>query len=537
MKNNKAGLYIILSLVCVCGYFLFLGEYPLLDVDETRYVNMAREMLKTHDFLTLYLNGEYFFEKPPLFFWIECLSFKLSGNVSEWSARLPIVLLSLLPLGLLFGLCKKVRNTRFSVISSAVLLTCLEYILITKIAILDSVFTSLVTASCLTYFYTFFVDDKNKKYFWYLTYIFSALAVMAKGIPGVVIPAVLVSICTWIFKTYKETIKYVFGGILVFLAITIPWHFIMLKMYPSLFFEEYIVKHHILRFLGSKIIDRNQPWYFYLITLLWGLFPHIFIFLPELFKKTVKCIKLKNLKLSFQSKNNYEKFLLLNTIASLIILLFFSSSRGKLITYIMPVYPFLAVLIGDIWERYIINNDRLVKNSVISLNIVLLTSAVILCFAKFFLPSQVYPNFFNVQIASIVLIFPYVIYNTCMLYKNRRFRVFLSLVLFMGLFAGILTPLIYKFNYSFGQNDLIKYAKLAKESGKTISTYKTGSRYSLLYYSELPLIDFHNDEDEAWLKRELQRTNNILIIRNREIKNLPVPVKAKYKGTKYSVIE
>ena len=107
----------------------------------------------------------------------------------------------------------------------------------------------------------------------------------------------------------------------------------------------------------------------------------------------------------------------------------------------------------------------------------------------------------------------------------------------MGLFAGILTPLIYKFNYSFGQNDLIKYAKLAKESGKTISTYKTGSRYSLLYYSELPLIDFHNDEDEAWLKRELQRTNNILIIRNREIKNLPVPVKAKYKGTKYSVIE
>ena len=165
MKNNKAGLYIILSLVCVCGYFLFLGEYPLLDVDETRYVNMAREMLKTHDFLTLYLNGEYFFEKPPLFFWIECLSFKLSGNVSEWSARLPIVLLSLLPLGLLFGLCKKVRNTRFSVISSAVLLTCLEYILITKIAILDSVFTSFVTASCLTYFYTFFVDDKNKKYF------------------------------------------------------------------------------------------------------------------------------------------------------------------------------------------------------------------------------------------------------------------------------------------------------------------------------------------------------------------------------------
>ena len=41
---------------------------------------MAKEMFKSKDFLTLYLNNDYFFEKPPLYFWCECLSFKLFGK-------------------------------------------------------------------------------------------------------------------------------------------------------------------------------------------------------------------------------------------------------------------------------------------------------------------------------------------------------------------------------------------------------------------------------------------------------------------------
>lgn len=182
-------LYSILALILFCGYFLFLGSYPLLDVDETRYVDMARTMLKSGDFLTLYLNGDYFFEKPPLYFWIECFAFKIFGRTNELTARLPIVLLSILPLGLLFVLCKKIKNSTYAFITCAVLLTSLEYILITKIAILDSVLTSFVSSAVLCYFYTFFTKEKNKKYFWGLTYIFAGLAVMAKGILGLVIPA------------------------------------------------------------------------------------------------------------------------------------------------------------------------------------------------------------------------------------------------------------------------------------------------------------------------------------------------------------
>ena len=183
---------------------MFLGSYPLLDVDETRYVDMAKEMFHTKNYLTLYLNGDYFFEKPPLFFWIECFSFKICNSVNELSWRLPLVLLSLLPLVLLFNLAKKVKGIKFAFIVSSVLLTCVEYAIITRVAILDTVLTTFSVSSVLSYFYTFFVKEKNKKYFWLLTYIFSGLAVLAKGIPGAAIPFLTIAVSTIVFKKYKE---------------------------------------------------------------------------------------------------------------------------------------------------------------------------------------------------------------------------------------------------------------------------------------------------------------------------------------------
>ena len=93
---NKYKEIVTIIFLAVIFYFIFfhnLGTYSLMDVDETRYVSMARDMFNTKDFMTLYLNGEYFFEKPPLYFWQECLSFLLFGKVNEFTARFPVALL------------------------------------------------------------------------------------------------------------------------------------------------------------------------------------------------------------------------------------------------------------------------------------------------------------------------------------------------------------------------------------------------------------------------------------------------------------
>ena len=98
-SNKHSEVLTVLGLA-ILFYFIFfhnIGTYSLMDVDETRYVAMSRDMFNTKDFLTLYLNGQYFFEKPPLYFWQECLSFALwGGKVNEWTARFPVALLSFL---------------------------------------------------------------------------------------------------------------------------------------------------------------------------------------------------------------------------------------------------------------------------------------------------------------------------------------------------------------------------------------------------------------------------------------------------------
>lgn len=452
MKNKK--LLLILAAIFCVAYLLTLGAYPLMDIDETRYVAMARDMFQSGDFMTLWLNGEYFFEKPPLFFWLECFSFWISRGVNEFSARLPIVLLSLLPLGFLFALSVKIHGRKFAFINCAILLTTLEYALITKMAILDSVLTSFVTASVFSYFFTFFIEEKNKKYFWWLTYIFSGLAVLAKGVPGAAIPAIVVLASTVIFKTYKETFRNLPLGILLFLVITLPWHLVMLKDYGALFFDEYIIKHHILRFLGSDVIHRTQPCWFYLVTLLWGLCPWAF----SVFRFP---------KIKFEG--NYGKFLTLNIIAAASIFLFFTASKTKLITYILPIYPFLAVLIGHVWYQ-------------------------------------------------------------------KSFKTFLAIALSTAILLGIGTPIGHRLDYTFGQNDLMEFAKLAKTQNYTISTYKTGRRYSLNYYSGLKKIDFQTADDAEWLEKELQRPNHLVIARNRDLEWLPFEVKIEKEGKKYSII-
>ena len=438
---------------------MLLGAYPLLEPDETRYVTMARDMFTSGNYLTLYLNGEYFFEKPPLFFWLESLSFWFFKDISEFTARFPVVILSLLPLGLLFFLSEKVKNQKFAFLNSAILLTTLEYVLITKIAMLDSVLTSLVSSSVLCYFFTFFVSEENKKYFWYSCYILMGLAVLAKGIPGVVIPAGTILTGTIIFRTYKETLKNMPAGIVLFLIIALPWHIIMLLKHGSLFFNEYIIKHHLMRFLGAEVIHRNEPVYFYFVTLLWGLFPWIFSLLSSLRKPR-----------KFNLENGYDKFLVLNITAILVILLFFSCSGAKLITYILPVYPFFAVLIGHIWYE-------------------------------------------------------------------RSMKKFMVIVAVMTILGGFASPFGYKLDYSFGQNDLMQFAKMAKDNNYTISTYKTGKKYSLLYYSGLKNVEFHTGENPEWLRNELCRKNNYLIVRNKEIKDLPVNTEIVKQGVKYSIIK
>lgn len=511
-KHSDLFIFLGLLLICYFVFFFNIGNYALMDVDETRYVSMARDMFHSKDFLTLYLNGEYFFEKPPLYFWGECLSFAIFGKINEFTARFPVALYGTLSTLIVYFTGKKIVSRRFGFISAVILATTLEFVMLAKFAILDIVVTTCVGFSVMFGFLTQFVQDKNKKYFWWLFYIFSGLAVMAKGIPGFVVPFAVMFFVTIANKTFKQVFRpqYILPGFLLFFLIVVPWHLIMFKIHDPLFFREYIIKHHLERFLNSNEINREQPFYFYFITVLWGLIPWVFSAIA------VGITKLKSFKkFAVENLSDRHKFLLFNVIAFVVTMLFFSSSSTKLITYILPVYFFTAFIMGALWESYVFDEKykKPVNLSVYILGGICIFAGVVTCFAKYVLPAQVYSDLLIIKWFCISLVIIFGISSILCAVKNFRKGVFACYALLIIITSAFGTKLFYNMDYEFGQNDLMQFAKYAKENNKKIVVLNNERKYSVLYYYGSPVdkntkskVYFISQDDEA----EMAKLGHIL---------------------------
>lgn len=503
-KHGDLFTFLGLLLLCYFIFFFNIGNYALMDVDETRYVSMARDMFHSKDFLTLYLNGEYFFEKPPLYFWGECLSFALFGKVNEFTARFPVALYGTLSTLLVYFTGKKIISRRYGFISALILATTLEFVMLAKFAILDIVVTTCIGFSVMFGFLTQFVSDKNKKYMWWLFYIFSGLAVMAKGIPGFVVPFAVMFFVTLYNKTFKQIFKpqYILPGFALFFLIVLPWHIVMLKMHDPLFFNEYIMKHHINRFFSSSEIDREQPFYFYFVTVLWGLIPWVFSGIA------VGITKLKTFKnIAVSELNNSQKFMMFNIIAFIVTMLFFSSSSTKLITYILPVYFFTAFILGFIWEDYIFNEKykKPVNLTVYILGGICIFAAIVACFMQYYLPEKIYTDVLMIKWFCIVMVAVFGISSILFALKNNRKGVFAVYVLLVIITSAFGTKLFYNMDYEFGQNDLMYFAKYAKDNNKKIVVLNNERKYSVLYYYGAPVY-FISQTD----KEEMKKLGHIL---------------------------
>ena len=511
-------------------YFIFfhnIWSYALMDVDESRYVSMSKDMFNTKDFLTLYLNNEFFFEKPPLYFWGECLSFALFGKITEFTARFPVALYGTLCGFLTYFIGRKIVSRTYGVVSALILTTSLEFLILSKFAILDIVVATCVWFSLCFGMLTTFCEEKNKKYFWWLFYIFSGLAVMAKGIPGFVVPFGSMFFI-YIFNsflakkgdaeqkqaTFKEIFRpqYLLVGFILFFLITLPWHIVMLKIHDPLFFQEYVIKHHIARFLGSNEIGRQQPFYFYFLTILWGFFPWIISGLVVLIRK---CFK-RDFK--FTGLNDTQRFLVYNAIIAIFTLLFFSSSKTKLITYILPIYPSLACLAGYIWTKYIKKGEyrRFINKTVYFLGGIFILASIVAIFTPLFLPAQLVQDIAIAKPLCITLLFASGLASILFAKRERYLGVFFTYVLLMLVLSAFGTEKFFKIDYKFGQDDLLKYAQIAKNENKTITCYKFTHKYSLIYYGGKPVV-YGIDFTPVELKQELAKPNNLVIIPHKAI--------------------
>ncbi|MDR1327540.1 MAG: hypothetical protein LBJ74_03950, partial [Heliobacteriaceae bacterium] len=426
---------------------------------------------------------------------------------------------------LLYFTGRKVVSRSYGVIAALILATSLEFTILAKFAILDIVVSTCIGFAVMFGFLTFFVEEKSppahplargaKMYYWWLFYIFSGLAVMAKGIPGFVIPFGTMFFASIAAKRFKEIFRpqYILPGALLFLLIVLPWHIAMFKMYDPLFFDEYIIKHHLARFAGAEVINRSEPFYFYILTFLWGFAPWILFTPATLFSLALR-----------ERVGVRGRFFILNAIGFVFTFLFFSVSSTKLITYILPVYFFSANIMAFVWSSYIKNGEykKFINPAVYIFGAICLIAAVGAAFCKLYLPEQLYADISPAVLPCIALLVILGAGSITGALKNKRILVFASYVFFFTMMSAFLTKTCFQIDYKFGQNDLMRFAKIAKENNKPLAVYDFGRRYSLIYYYD-GIVDFDwKDKSPAYV-----------VAKN---KNLPEGLKTIEKGRKYTLL-
>ncbi len=335
---------VLLTVLCGVFFTFMLGNRPLSVPDEGRYVEIPREMAQTGDYLTPRLNGVKYFEKPVLFYWLEAFSIKLLG-MHEFTLRLWPMLFAL------FGcLAVAVAGARLfgrptGLLAAAVLATSLLYYAFSRAIILDMPVSILLTVALLSFLIgTRETPGLKRRLYLWCFYAFCALAVLCKGLIGIVIPGMIIGAWILLLGEWRllKTI-YLPSGLALFLLIAAPWHILVGRVNPE-FFNFYFIHEHFQRYL-TKVHGRYQPVWFFAPIVLLGLFPW-----SAFLVQAINC----SIPSSWRERHEHRDALFLILWAGLVFI-FFSISDSKLVPYILPVFPPLALLIGRYfaasWDR------------------------------------------------------------------------------------------------------------------------------------------------------------------------------------------
>lgn len=547
----------LLALACILFLFFGLNSYPLIDVDETRYAVIARDLAASFDWNNLNLNLVPFLEKPPLYFWLVGASIKLLGGFSEVAVRLPIAILSTFLVFFTYYVGKRVLSRKFGMISALILLSSVFFLILSHIAILDMVLTVFMTSAIYCGFLTHFCEDKNKKYYWWYFYLFIGMGFLAKGILALAIPALVVLAYNLITKTAKEIIKPVniLPGLIIFFAVAIPWHMIMYQQYGYEFIKQYFLVHHFARFINSASIGRERPFLYFVPVFLLGFFPWSFIFIAFVcngFKSIVTKFKETQGKITdkigslFETTTNEQKLLVFSSIYFVLVFLLFSVSSTKLPTYILPVFPAASLLTGYYWWVSDEKNENANEISTTTqlFSAIFILAAFLTMVAYYFLPPDIQVKLDNFKNTTIISVYLLSIFLLLRLNTKRALSVFAGYVFVMCFIAILTVYKIFNFVYSTGEDELVQYSRTAQMADSPLITFDFAVKPSTMISYTNRSVVFLTSPDFDLLDRLIESNlgPTFVIVKNKNLredanyrKKINEVLKPIQPGQKYSL--
>ena len=331
------GKILLLVIIYALLWFGTLNYRHLIPSDEGRYAEIAREMLVTGDWITPRYNGYKYFEKPPLQAWATAAAFQVFG-IGDWQARLWTALTGFLTILLVGFTGARIYNARAGWLASVVLASSPMWIISGHFNSLDMGLSSFLVAALCSLLLAQATHNRSSCRNWmWACWTFMALATLSKGVIGAAIPAmvfVAYSISTWDWKIWARL--RLFSGSILFLAITAPWFVLVSQRNPE-FLEFFFIHEHLQRFTQDAH-SRTGPIYYFVPLLLIGIIPW-FLQIPGAITQAWN-----------ERRREFSAGWLL-VCWFLVIFAFFSVSRSKLPGYIIPVFPALALIIGNCLDR------------------------------------------------------------------------------------------------------------------------------------------------------------------------------------------
>ncbi|MDD2547066.1 MAG: glycosyltransferase family 39 protein [Burkholderiaceae bacterium] len=315
---------------------------PLALPDEGRYAEIGRWMLVSGDWLTPRLNGIPFFHKPPLLHWLQALSMATFG-VSPWAARLVPALHAGLMLVVLHAAVGRVSAPAVARRAVLMLGTSLSFLMAGQYVNHDMMVAAWIGVAIWSFALAFLHGERPHAGWARLGFVACALGVLSKGLIGLALPGLVLLLWLLWTRQFAKVLRLPwFSGLALFAAIALPWFVLAQRQYPD--FVGYLFGvQQFGRYTGTTF-NNPHPWWFYLPALAGLFFPWVFFVFNQL--------KMPFLNALVAPKLVAHPLRSLAWIWIVAIVGFFSIPTSKIVGYVLPVLPPLALLASLGWQQW-----------------------------------------------------------------------------------------------------------------------------------------------------------------------------------------
>jgi 4-amino-4-deoxy-L-arabinose transferase-like glycosyltransferase len=349
LRTDVGKIAVILG-ICYVGLIASLFLFGIVDPSDGYYSEASREMLERGDYSTPTLYYKPFYEKPIAIYWLVIASYKLFG-VHEFAARLPSAFAAIICSLVVLKILRDLNLKRVGVLSALVLIGMPLYAIVGRLCLTDMLFSANFSIAILS---LFAYSSGSKRHYLWLGYVTLAMAFLTKGpiaivLGGLITAAYLCILASGPLRKFSVNQKdapwwhnwwrqlwYLnpLVGILIILAINLPWYLTENIRSHGAFFQEFFIRQHLGRVTGH--VNHQEPWYFYIPVLLAGTAPWQF-FLSGFLAPKRQILKRYTLRADLAK---------LCIIWIVVVFGIFSASVAKLPTYVEPAMVPSAILVA-----------------------------------------------------------------------------------------------------------------------------------------------------------------------------------------------